>query len=60
MLLILLSMQLSLRSIFEMKKRVKKEGVCCSRGAATPFIDTNLTQEEAFIVDRLSMWLDKE
>ena len=21
-----------------MKKRVRKEGVCCSRGAATPFV----------------------
>lgn len=41
-----------------MKKRVRKEGVCCSRGAATPFI--NLSQEESFIEERLEMWLDKE
>lgn len=42
-----------------MKKRVRKEGVCCSRGAATPFIN-DLSQEESFIEERLEMWLDKE
>ncbi len=34
-----------------MKKRVRKEGVCCSRGAATPFINNDLSQEESFIGD---------
>ena len=43
-----------------MKKRVRKEGVCCSRGAATPFISGNLSQEESFTEERLEMWLDKE
>ena len=43
-----------------MKKRVRKEGVCCSRGAATPFINSDLSQEESFIEERLEMWLDKE
>ena len=41
-----------------MKKRVRKEGVCCSRGAATPFV--KLAQEQDFIESRLEMWLDKE
>ena len=43
-----------------MKKRMRKEGVCCSRGAATPFINNDLSQEESFIEERLEMWLDKE
>ena len=40
------------------KKREKRSGVCSSREAATPL--NFLKQEEAFIEERLEMWLDKE
>ena len=42
-----------------MEHKAKKEGVCYSKGVATPFIFRK-KQEESYIEEKLEMWLDKE